>query len=203
MKIFRTYAHSAHGCGAQLCRFHRNERGIALIEFALILPILVLIFYGTIELTRYIQMIQKMDNATSTLTDLVNRNLNLTNQSLANIADTAPAMLQPFDSAGVGVIVTAIQRDAGRANATTKWQRSYPDGFKGPSRISAGEDQQPTLPQLELEPRDQVITVELFLEYRPILNSAVTRSVLGLENNNVYRMNVARPRYGAFEFDPA
>jgi len=201
MKIFRTYAHSARSFGGQLCRFHRNERGIALIEFALILPILVLIFYGTIELTRYIQMIQKMDNATSALTDLVNRNLNLTDESLENIADTAPAMLQPFDSAGVGVIVTAIQRDAGSSLATTRWQRIY--GPAGPSRISAGEDQQPTLPQLALEERDKVITVELFLEYRPIMNSAVTRSVLGIENNNVYRMNVARPRYGAFEFDPA
>ncbi len=200
MKISRNHSNDTKSRDAGLRRFRCNESGVALIEFALILPFLMIIFYGTIELTRYIQMIQKMDNATSALTDLVNRNFNLSNDSLQKIANAAPTMLQPFDSAGVGMIITAIQHDAGSTEPTTKWQRTY--GEAGDSKISAGPHKKPNLPQLELQERDQVITVELFLDYRPILNSAVTQSLLGLENNGVYRMNVARPRYGAFEFEP-
>jgi Flp pilus assembly protein TadG len=183
-----------------LRRFSRNQNGLALLEFAFVLPLLMLLLYGTIELTRYIQMIQKMDNATHAITDLVNRNLNLTNASLETIADSAPAMLRPFDSQGVGVIITAIQRDTGAADPTTKWQRSF--GNAGASRISGGKGTKPTLTQLALLERDQVITVELFLDYKPLLNNEVTLSILNLEDANVYRMNVARPRYGAFEFEP-
>ena len=200
MKISRNHSNDTKSRDAGLRRFRCNESGVALIEFALILPFLMIIFYGTIELTRYIQMIQKMDNATSALTDLVNRNFNLSNDSLQKIANAAPAMLQPFSSAGVGLIITAIQHDAGTTQPTTKWQRPY---FAAPaSKISAGKNNRPNLPQLELQERDQVITVELFLVYKPILNIAVTQSLLGLENNSVYRMNVARPRYGAFELEP-
>lgn len=40
------------GFYGRLARYKKDERGIAAVEFALILPILIVLYFGTIELAR-------------------------------------------------------------------------------------------------------------------------------------------------------
>ena len=70
------------------------------------------------------------------------------------------------------------------------------------SRISSGKGAEPYLPQLDLVERDQVLTVEIFLNYVPLIDNDIVRDVLGLTEEGVYKMTVARPRFGSFEFEP-
>ena len=179
----------------------RNQEGLAFIEFAFLLPILVLLFYGIVEVARFIQMHQKVDNAGHMLVDMLNQNLNLTVESINDLIATVPAMVKPFDADGVGVIVTCVKVPENETVPTTLWQVAQ-GPTRGGSRVSDGQCQEPYLPQLELVERDQVLTVEIYLDYRPLVDNALVRGVLGLKPEGVYKINIARPRYGSFEFDP-
>lgn len=57
-----------------LGRFRRDRRGIAIIEFALILPLLITLSAVTFDLVRYVIYMRKVELAASTLADLVARN---------------------------------------------------------------------------------------------------------------------------------
>lgn len=182
----------------------RREAGASFIEFVLILPLLVTIFYGVVEISRYIQMHQKTDNAVHTMVDLINQNLNLSLADLTALADSFPTMLSPYDASGFQLVVTAANfQPPDDAAPKTLWQFNF--GTTGnASKISTGKGRPVTLPGgLTLLPRDQVITVEAYTLYRPIFDLGTIYDLLGIENlAQIYKVSVARPRYGSFQFEP-
>lgn len=185
-----------------LRRFTRDEHGLAFIEFAFLLPILMTLFYGIVEVSRLVQMNQKIGNASHQMVDLINQNMNLSLNLLDAYTDTLPAMVAPYDANGVGVVISCIKVEEGTTDPITQWQ--YVGGTKPrPSRISGGKNQPPDPSKIPpLVESDQIITVEIFLDYRPILDNDVVGSILGLDEEGVYRVSIARPRFGAFEFEP-
>lgn len=186
----------------RLLNLGKNERGVAMIEFAFILPILILLFYGVVELTRNILMHQKLDNATHTVIDIINQNLNLRCEDLSQIAGVVPDIISPYDGSGYGVVVTSVKVPTDSVTPQTWWQESFGNA-RGGSKISSGGDGDPvTMPDMNLKEREQVIAVEVYLSYKPIINNDVVRDMLGLTEEGVYKRAFMRPRYGTFEFKP-
>ena len=179
--------------------FKRNEQGVAAIEFAMLLPVIILIFVGTVEVSRYVLMNQKVENAAHSVVDIINRHFQITGDDIERIVNTVPLMVEPFDSAGVEVVITSIHVPEGETEPTTKWQCDF---SSGKSLVSSGEGAIPNLPQLELEERDQIITGEIFIKYDPIMDNKIVRDTLGLTTEGMYKIHIARPRFGAFELDP-
>jgi len=185
-----------------LC-FLKESRALAALEFALLIPVFMTLLYGGVELTHYFQMHQKMDNATHTLSDLINQNLNLSSSDLQTYVASVPPMLKPFDTQGYRIIITSIEYKESDANPTTLWQYKYGDiDGNAPSKVSQGKDHTPTLSQIELQERDQVLTVEMYLNYKPVLSSVISNKLFNLNDNGIYKVIIARPRFGSFEFDP-
>jgi len=94
------------------CTFIRNHRGVALVEFAMVLPVLMLLTAGSFEVARYALIMQKLDRIVATLSDLVARSGDevLTATEVSNILDSALFMAQPFDfSANSVLILTSVQ----------------------------------------------------------------------------------------------
>lgn len=54
-------------------RYTTSQRGAALLEFALTMPVLLVMLLGGIEVTRMMLFHQKMDNATSAIGDVITR----------------------------------------------------------------------------------------------------------------------------------
>ncbi|WP_373086954.1 TadE/TadG family type IV pilus assembly protein [Sneathiella sp.] len=101
-----------------ICAFIRNHRGVAMTEFALMLPVLMLLTAGSFEVARYTLMTQKMDRIAATLSDLIARSNveTITETEISNIIDSALFMAQPFDiSTGNMIILTSVQGRTGQA----------------------------------------------------------------------------------------
>ena len=54
------------------CRQHKDA-GVAAIEFVIVLPVLLLLFFGMINLTSYLSTLRKVNSAAELVTDLVSR----------------------------------------------------------------------------------------------------------------------------------
>lgn len=98
--------------------FIRNHRGVAMAEFALMLPVLMLLTAGSFEVARYALMTQKLDRIAATLSDLIARSTieDITEVEISNIIDSALYMAQPFDISGDNMIIlTSVQGRTGEA----------------------------------------------------------------------------------------
>src|SRR5688572_12199773 len=63
-------------------RFRRSEQGVTLIEFALIFPIMLLLFIGLVEFGEAFSVNRKISNAASTVSDLISQERSVTNAEL-------------------------------------------------------------------------------------------------------------------------
>ncbi|NDU79348.1 pilus assembly protein, partial [Actinomadura sp. DSM 109109] len=65
-------------------RLFRDERGIALVEFALSVPLLLLMFIGSYQLTDAISAYRKVTTATRAIADLSSQYTTVSNSDLDN-----------------------------------------------------------------------------------------------------------------------
>lgn len=59
----------------QFWRGRRSETGASAIEFALIVPLVIVLYIGTVDLNLYISVTRKIANASSILSDLIAQNV--------------------------------------------------------------------------------------------------------------------------------
>ena len=114
-------ARSATGLLASL---RRCQRGIAAVEFALILPILILLLLGTTELTRALTYDRKISQIASTVADLVSQASALSSGEVTDIFSASEAILEPYPSTTLGIVIASVEFDAD-GNPTVSWSRAH------------------------------------------------------------------------------
>lgn len=59
-----------HSTGCLIRKLFSNQHGLALVEFALCAPLLLTLFFGVVELTRFIVIMQKVERASYSLSNM-------------------------------------------------------------------------------------------------------------------------------------
>jgi Flp pilus assembly protein TadG len=109
---------------AKLCRrFAASTRGVAAIEFAMILPILVVMFLGSIDAGRAIAVYMKVRTATYTLAAITNQYSTIQSSDMASIVGATSVVLSPYASAPAVVTISQISVTSA-TNATVSWSYS-------------------------------------------------------------------------------
>ena len=99
---------------ARLKAFHGNSRGVAAIEFAMIMPVMVLILAGLIDLTNLFSSNRKVTLATNTIGDLVTQNANEINTAqLDGIFNAARPILDPIPDSQLEISIEAYRLTGG------------------------------------------------------------------------------------------
>jgi Flp pilus assembly pilin Flp len=89
-------------------QFLQCRRGAAAVEATLILPVLISMFLGMVELTAYIEASRKAMSATQTMADLVAQETKLDTSDMADIRAAADVIMNPLSPTGTrGKIIIA------------------------------------------------------------------------------------------------
>lgn len=120
--VFRAPFRSPLGKYQTAISFVRGERGVAAVEFALILPLLITLFLGTFEITRAVEINRKVNNAASVVADLVtsSEEANLYT-NLDDFFQAAKLMLSPYDDSPISITVSVLRVDAATNAQTVVW----------------------------------------------------------------------------------
>lgn len=86
------------------------RRGVAAVEAALILPVLITMFLGMVELSSYLEATRKAMSATQTMADLVSQETTLDTNDMADIRAAADLIMDPLTPTGAKgtIIITSI-----------------------------------------------------------------------------------------------
>lgn len=121
------------GCG----RFARDARGIAAIEFALILPILLSLYVGTVEATSLMTADRRVSLLGSTLADITSQASKLTDSDLAGLVAAGASVLAPLPANAARIRITSVSISGVGAAATATVCWSYAVNWTGFARGTA------------------------------------------------------------------
>src|SRR5882724_11374270 len=82
-------------CISGMVRRARSESGIAAVEFSLILPVLVLLWIGGVEVTEALSVDRRINNLSSSIGDLVARSKVVTYSDVRSILAIGPKAMYP------------------------------------------------------------------------------------------------------------
>lgn len=104
-------------------RLGADRRGVAAVEFALILPLMLTLYLGTSELTQGVMASRKATLVARALSDLVGQlaaGNAMTDTEATNIFNAATAVMSPFPTSSLKMTITSVEFVANAA-ATNKY----------------------------------------------------------------------------------
>ena len=115
LRTYRWFSGLVHDC-----------RGVVAVEFAMIVPIMLLMFFGTIEFSSGVAVDRKMTLVARLLSDLTSQSTSVSDTDIANFTTTAKAELYPYDPTLLNATITELWIDPATSNAYVQW--SQPPG---------------------------------------------------------------------------
>lgn len=153
----------------RLSRFKQDKSGVSAIEFALILPAMVAMFFGIGEVTNYMQAHARMTKVASTVADLVAQDTAIDDAEMQNIFNCAEAIMAPFDAANGWVRVTSVVANAA-GQTTVAWSEG--NGISDRAIGSAI-----TVPGGIVPPNQSIIFTEVSYNYTSSFGMFLTNGV--------------------------
>lgn len=196
----------------QAARRRRARRGVAALEAVIVLPLMVFILIGGVEMYLYTRVIAVMDRVAFTLANSMSIQTNLASSGdckapsqLCTYGAIMPTLLTPLIAENAAVIISVYATNRPSSGAPTAWTNiSSPNHgwtrtvYKGSdaatptSRISASS-LPTTIISDNTQTADTIIAVEVFYEYQPF---AMSRGFFNLLfNSHQYSRALIRPRY--------
>lgn len=86
-----------------------NRRGVAAVEFAFIVPVLLCLYLVTMEASEAIEVNKKVSRMASSVADLITQQSRMQKSEVVAVMKIATAALQPYHRSTSDIQVTAIQ----------------------------------------------------------------------------------------------
>lgn len=95
-----------------LKRLRRDERGVAAMEFALIAPLMLLMYFALAELTSAMIASGRANHVASVIGDLVSQTSTVKKTEVTDIFAVGNAIMKPFPTASLKYRITSVKADS-------------------------------------------------------------------------------------------
>jgi Flp pilus assembly protein TadG len=165
----------------------RDERGTAVLEFAFLLPIMLMLFVGVVEGTNLLRLDRKVVSAALTTADLVTQRREVSDAQLNDILTAAELIFDPFPASAHSVGIAAVRYDPNSGDPQVDWTKSKNGGSVPDAlALAAGLG----------EPGGGVVVVRVTYDYTPVFFDCI------MSSTTVEETSVMRPRRSSFVEGP-
>lgn len=106
-------------------RLRGNREGVGAVEFALIAPVLIVLYMGSLEISVALSVNKKVARAASTVADLVTQENTVNKTMLQSMVTVAQSVITPFHSETLEMKITGITiNSAGVGITSWSWDQS-------------------------------------------------------------------------------
>jgi Flp pilus assembly protein TadG len=102
-----------------------DGRGVAAIEFAMIVPIMLVLFFGTVIFSSGVAVDRKVTLMARTFSDLVSQNASVSSTQLQNFFNADVAVMTPYDSTVTTAIISELYIDQTTLIPKVEWSFAY------------------------------------------------------------------------------
>lgn len=146
-----------------LRRFGGARKGLAALEFAILLPTMVFVLLAAVDLIDALSTYRRAENAAASLADVVSRDTSVSNSEITGLWSAVGLLMYPDTDASMAERVTSVMVNSS-SNATVVWS----EGHNGLSARTANTTV--TLPAAMMTAGTSVIMAETTYHYNSPLN---------------------------------
>ena len=165
---------------AKLRLLARDIKGVAAVEFAMLLPLLMTLYIGTVEISQGVTIDRKVTITARTLADLVSQSTVVTNADMNNIFAAINSVMLPFQTTTLSAVVSAVN-----INAAGVAKIAWSDGHNASARAV---NSTVVIPAALAVPNTQLIWGEVRYAYTPTIGYVIAGAL------NLSDQNFVRPR---------
>src|SRR5258708_35821237 len=107
MKSSRRYLRLPHAVAG----FARDQGGVSAVEFAMLLPLMITLYLGTVEISQGVGIDRKVTLTTRTVADLASQVSSINNADMTNLLNASSSVIVPYDTTKLKVTVSEITID--------------------------------------------------------------------------------------------
>jgi Flp pilus assembly protein TadG len=90
-------------------RFLADKRGVSAVEFAMVLPLMVTLYLGGVEVSSAVAIDRKVTLIARTLGDLVAQATSVDNSTMTSILSATTAVMAPYSDTNLKITVSSVQ----------------------------------------------------------------------------------------------
>jgi Flp pilus assembly protein TadG len=154
---------------SRLRKFRSDRGGVAAVEFSLILPVMLTIYLGGVEVGDGFAVDTRVTLVARSVTDLATQYVTIDNQDMSNILGASTEIVAPYSAANITVTVSEITTDSS-GNGTVTWS----DSLNGTARTVGSKV---TLPASLKTANISIILGEVSYNYTPALGYVLTGTI--------------------------
>jgi Flp pilus assembly protein TadG len=155
----------------RLSRFWRDRRGASAVEFALIVPILILFYFGMAELTEAMMAQRRLSHLTASIGDVVARDQKFTDARRDDVFSAGKIMMSPFPTSTLRMCIVSIASNAQGQDRVVWVEKS-----NGPLDCPAANDVV-DIPVQVLPASQSVIMSKASYEYRSVFQLIIPKAL--------------------------
>lgn len=188
-------------------RFLRDGKAMAAVEFALVLPLMLILYLGGTAVTLAVMANRKADLVARTIADLVARQPQgtpVTDAQINDVLTAGSAVLSPFSASPLKVTISSVEfvTDSSAPtgyDAKPRWSLVSNGGTLRPCQIltsvTNGTGPSPTTLPVGLYGQGSVIIADTSYTYTPVFASTGFNKLYGLANLFTWKHSAyMRPR---------
>ena len=176
-----------------------DRRGIAAIEFAMIVPIMLVMFFGVVEFSSAVAVDRKVTLMAHTLSDLTSQSpaIGVSDADIANFFAASVGIMTPYAAGPTQAVLSELYID-GTTNppqARVQWSKGYQGGV-----ARAQKSKVLTVPPALMVGGTYLIFSEVSYLYTPTVDYAMSKAAINIKLSDV---SYTRPRQSVCVIYPA
>jgi Flp pilus assembly protein TadG len=113
---------------AFVARFGRDRRGMAAVEFALLLPVMLTLSLGVVEVTNLVMAQRKLVAAAQTAADLIAQETDVTTAEVTDILEASKMVVRPLSTASLLIGIASVRYDDDSGAPYVDWTQGLNGG---------------------------------------------------------------------------
>ena len=154
---------------AHLVHYVRDRRAMSAVEFAILLPLMVTLYLGSVEVFRGISAKRDVTMIAHSIADLTSQYGTIHNTDMTNILAAASAIMAPFPTGPLQATVSQLTID-NNGNATVAWS----DTLNGTALPVGSAVTVPSGPNVH---NSYVILAQVRYAYDPVFGYVLTSTI--------------------------
>ena len=115
-----------------------DRSAVAALEFALIVPIMLVMFFGTVEMSSGVAVDRKVTLVARTLSDLTSQSTSVADTDMTNFFTASGAILTPYSPTPTHAKLSELYVDPSTLQARVQWSKSATLDSSGNVTLAAG-----------------------------------------------------------------